>query len=69
MSQVGDAIKDFIRNIDFGVFMIVLIFAYLMLSGQAKPTAAFVVAAYMYFQQSSVYPQVKNAFERMKAKL
>jgi hypothetical protein len=62
-------VKGFIKEIDFGLFMIVVISAYLMISGQAKPTAAFVVGAYMYFQQSSAYGQFTGYFERWKASL
>ena len=68
--DIKSATKDFIKGIDFGVFMIVLISIYLLISGQAKPGAAIMVGAYMYFQTTTYYSKLANWFEStFKAKL
>jgi hypothetical protein len=68
--NIKSATKDFIKSIDFGVFMIVLISIYLLISGQAKPGAAIMVGAYMYFQTTKYYEQLSNWFETtLKSKL
>lgn len=68
-NEAVNAIKGAIKEINFEVFMILLIFGYLMISGQAKPTAAFVVGAYMYFQTTQIYTQFVGYFDRWKNSL
>ena len=68
-NEALNAIKGAIKEIDFQVFMIILIFGYLMISGQAKPTAAFVVGAYMYFQTTPIYSQFVGYFNTWKSSL
>ena len=70
VDDIKSATKDFIKNIDFQVFMIVIISIYLLISGQAKPGAAIMVGAYMYFQTTTYYEKLANWFENtFKSKL
>lgn len=70
IDDIKTATKDFIKNIDFQVFMIVIISIYLLISGQAKPGAAVMIGAYMYFQTTTYHTKLANWFENtLKPKL